>query len=328
MSINYLDILKKSWSVTWKHKHLWWFGLFIALGSGGGSLSYNRDSTTDGQAKIVGEQILNFVQQHLTLIIVSVLALIIIFIVLTILGIIGRGALIHSAHAITKGETTTFRSGFATGKKYFWQIFGIGFVLAILTFIIMFIVIIPIIFLFISKSYILGTILAIAGIALLIPLIILATFLKKFGCLYAILGNLKIRPALENAYALFLKNLSTSIIMALIFIPISIALALAVLFILFPVAVIFLVIGGILYLIFNKIGVAIAIGLAAICCLIIFLAARSIYETFAQTVWVLFFHEIAKPKVEEKVTEAAKEKMPDPIATPDPVTFSENNFLS
>ncbi|MFA6973623.1 MAG: hypothetical protein WC238_02670 [Parcubacteria group bacterium] len=322
MSINYLDIIKKAWTITWHNKHLWWFGFFITLAGAGSSFNY-RNSGSNEQAKVIGEQVSSFMSQHIGLMIFLMVILLVVFIVITVLSIISRGALIKSAHAITKNEITTFKSGFAHGQKYFWRILGLNLLLVLAAIIILFIILIPIVFLFISHSYILGTILALAGVALIIPLIILLVYLRVFGDLYVVLGDLAIKPALENAYALFLKNLGVSIIMGLLFIPLSIAVGLAALLAIFCLAIVFLIIGGIFYLLFSKIGAIIIAVIAAIFFIILFLAARSIYETFTQTAWVLFFHEIAKPKVEEKVTESAAEKIPNPVATPDPVTFTE-----
>ncbi len=321
-NINYLDIIKKAWNITWNNKHLWWFGFFIALAGTGSSLNY-RNSWTSDQTKVVSEQISSFMSQHVTLMVVLILVAVLIFITLTVLSVISRGALIKSTHTATKNEPTTFKSGFAQGKKYFWRIIGISFFLALVALIILFVIAIPIIFLFASQSYILGAILTIVGIALFIPLVILATYLRIFGDMYVVLGDLAIQPALENAYALFRKNIGVSIVMGLIFIPIAIAAGLAGLLVVFCLALIFLIVGGIFYLLLGQIGAGIIIAIAIIFFMILFFAARSIYETFAQTVWVLFFHEIAKPKVEEKVTEAVPEIKPVADATPNPVTFSE-----
>ena len=104
--------------------------------------------------------------------------------------------------------------------------------------------------------------------------------------------------------------------MALLFIPIVIALLLGTLFIIFFLAVIFFVIGIIAYLIFSKIGAATVLALAIIFFLLLFIAVRSVYETFYQAAWVLFFYEIARPKVAETVTEIVPEIKPE--TAPDP----------
>ena len=36
----YLDIFKNAIKLSWKHKHLWFFGLFITLLSGGGEYQF------------------------------------------------------------------------------------------------------------------------------------------------------------------------------------------------------------------------------------------------------------------------------------------------
>ena len=64
-------------------------------------------------------------------------------------------------------------------------------------------------------------------------------------------------------------------------------------------------------------------GIGIVIATILLLVLRSIYESFAQAVWVFFFHEIAKPKITEIAAETVADKIPDPVATPDPITFSE-----
>lgn len=319
--INYIDILKRSWKITWNNKHLWWFGLFITLASGG-SFNY-RGFGSNEQSKNLGEQIMAFTGQHLAIVLFAGLALLIIFIILGVLSIISRGALIRSAHKITEGTPITFKAGFAFGKKYFWRIFAISVVLSLIALLIIFVMAIPIVFLFISHSNVLGAILTLLGIILFIPLMILLAYLRIFGTLYVVLGDLAIQPALENAYALFRKNIISSIVMSLVFLITGIIFCFALLIALIPLALIFAIIALVFYLLLKAVGLYIIAGLGIITAIVLFIAARSIYETFIQTAWVLFFYEIAKPKIAETVPEAVLEIKPVTDATPNPVTFSE-----
>jgi len=322
MSINYLEIIKKAWVATWQNKYLWWFGFFVSLTSGGSFFNYSN-SGLNKQPALSEEKILAFINQHLSVIIIALIALIIICLLLTILSLIGRGALIKSINASDKKEPSNFTIGFSAGKKYFWKILGLGFFPSLFIFAIFTIILVPIAFLFASHSYILGTILSIAGIAIFIPLIILVSFLKKYGQMYIILGELNIRSAIESSYALFRKNMSPSIIMALIFVLIGIIFGIGVLIACVPLVIIFAILGLVFYLIFKKVGIMIIAGIGIVIATILLLVLRSIYESFAQAVWVFFFHEIAKPKITEIAAETVADKIPDPVATPDPITFSE-----
>lgn len=326
MSINYLDILKKSWSLTWHNKYLWWFGLFTALSGFGGRFNYQFPGPGK-QPSIAPEKIWDFVVQHWPVVIFSSAVLLLILLALAVLGIIGRGALIKSINAEINPPAdqtaSNFKTGFAAGKKYFWKLFVLGLSLGFSILAILIVLLIPIIFLFTNHAYALGTILALAGFLFFLPLLILVIFLKTYGQLYIVLGNLAVWPAIENSYALFLKNISPSIIMSLIFLLTSLIFGLAVLAAVIPVIIVFVIFGTIAYLLFKIIGLAIIAGLGIIILLVLMLAAKSIYETFAQAVWIFFFHEIARPKVAETISETAPEIKPVPEATPNPVTFSE-----
>lgn len=320
--INYLDIIKKAAAITWKNKQLWWFGLFASLASAGSSFNYffgsGKDFTGGG---ITEERVMSFISDHAAPMIGAGVIIAVLFFLFLILGIIGRGALIKSIGKILKNESADFKSGMREGKKYFWRILGIGFLSAIFIFLAAIILITPIVFLFLNKAYVSAALLVLLAVAILIPFMILSIFIRVYGYIYAVIGNLKIWASIENAYALLRKNLGVSVIMGLIFILLGMILGLSLIMLLVPIVAALFVLGSFFYLILKGVGVAIAIGLGAIIVIAITLFARSVYETFAQAVWILFFHEIAKPKVEETVAEEAEEIKAAPA--PDPVKTSE-----
>lgn len=314
--------MREAAEIAWKNKKLWWFGFFASLMSAGSSFNSSSGNGKDfAGGKITEEKIMSFMAGHAALMIGAGIFLFILFVLFLILGIIGRGALIRSIGKIIKKEEIDFKSGMREGKKYFWKIFGISFLSAIFIFFAVIILVAPVVVLFLNKAYIFGVLLALLAIAILIPLIILSIYVRIYGSIYAVLGELKIWASIENAYALLRKNLGVSIIMGLIFFLLGIILGLSLLMVILPIVAALFALGSLLYLALKGIGLAIAIGLGAIIVLAIILFIRSIYETFAQTVWILFFQEIAKPKVEEIVTEEVPEIKSAPA--PDPVKTSE-----
>lgn len=320
--INYLDIIKKAAEVTWKNRKLWWFGFFASLASAGSSFN---SSTGSGEnftgGKVTEEKVMSFVADHMALVIGAGALVFALFVIFLILGIIGRGALIKSIEKVFKNEPVEFRAGMREGKKYFWKILGIGFLSAAFIFLAIVVLAAPIIVLILNKAYVFAALLALLAIAILIPFIILSVYIRVYGSIYAVLGELKIWASIENAYALLRKNLGVSIIMGLIFFLLGIILGLSLLMVMLPIVAALFALGSLLYLALKGIGLAIAIGLGAIIVLAIILFIRSVYETFAQTVWILFFQEIAKPKVEETVAEEVPEIKTAPA--PDPVKTSE-----
>ena len=312
--IPYLGIIGKAFLLTWKNRYLWWFGFFLMFSNLGG-LNYSRsDFESKGtQTNFALENLSRY--SHWTLI--GFLFLSAIFIALIILSIISRGALISSIEKIHRNKTTDFKKTFQDGKKNFSKIFLISIFSGLLMLGALLILFPPVAFLFLNHNYIIGSIMAVFAVIIFIPLIILVAYLRIFGYLYAVLGGLKSWSAIENAYSLFQKNISTSLLMAIIFIPLNILLFLIILFALVPIALAILPLGIILFIFAGPFGAGIAgvIGLSILAILFIYL--RSFMEVFTQAAWIFFFHEIATPKEKEALTEPILEikPLPNPLPT-------------
>jgi hypothetical protein len=314
-NINYLSILKRAWSITWSNKYLWWFGFFIAITGTGGSLTYSNDNEKNTQW--FEQRISDYAANHGSLVVFGILLALVVCIIFLVMRILSRGALIEGISKSAKSEKGSFIQGIKNSKKYFWRIFLISFFVQIAVAAIAILIATPVVFLFMNKAYVLGALLTLVGILIIVPLFILAFFLEKYGFIYVVSGGISAVDAIENSYTLFRKNMGSSIIMALIFLPIAILLGLVLIMLFLFLAIIFFIIGLIFFFIFSKIGAVIIAALAAIIIIFLFLGVRSVYETFHQAVWVFFFHKIASPKVEEKITETAAEEIKTAPA-PDP----------
>jgi len=316
---DYVKIIKDAWKITWTNRYLWWFGLLAALSCGGSSMNFQMPSDSSKS-----ENITRFIFENLPWIIPATIALIALVIILAILGLIGRGALIKSIDLALEKNKIGFKEGFNEGKKFFWKLLFIGLIIGFSLVFSIIILSVPIVFLFINKAYALGAFLAVFAVFILIALIILTSFLKTYGYIYAVLGKLSVWPALENAYRLFCDNLWTSVIMGLFLIPVGIILALGIFAGLIPIAIVFLSIGFGLKLAFGKIGVIVAATLGGATFIAFFLLLRSIYETFVQTIWIIFFKQIASPKVKETAKEEEIEKNPEILPTTDTIKTIKN----
>jgi hypothetical protein len=321
--INYLQILKDAWKITWKHKFLWWLGLLSGSAGFGMNFPTNFGSNQNQGKPEDIEKIKNFIISHQELLIFSVIILFVVVILFLIIGFISRGGLIKSIHQISKGEVIGFKKGFREGKFYFWRILGIGLFNFFSIFLSAVVIATPIIILFANNAYFSAILLMLLGILVFLFIAIVISFMRIFGNIYAVIGNLNLRSSLEKAYELFKNNLAASIIMSLFFIPISLMLCLGFVIILIPLFIIFFLTGLALYFAMAQTGIVIAIVLGVIFLLIILMAAGSVYQTFNQTVWILFFYEIAKPKVTEEVLEEIKEEQKESIGEPNPIKTSE-----
>jgi hypothetical protein len=219
--IPYTDIFKNAWQITWKNRFLWWFGLFLSLAAGF-SINWNGGNwnNSDPREQAVWQKISAFFSEHPGLIPALVGITIALYIVFVILAALARGGAIKSIDYILKNQPAGFRPGMVEGKKYFWPILSLSIILFFFIALSAIVLFTPVFFLFFSRVYFGGILLAACAVLIFIPLIILASFVKTFGYIYIALGELGFRPAIENAYDLFLKNILTSIIMALLFLPI------------------------------------------------------------------------------------------------------------
>lgn len=310
-NIDYLKIFRDAWKITWKNRFLWWFGFFM-LASGGANLNYfsSGDGKTqkDWQALTEKINLQQFLLEHTAPIAIGLTLLVILFLAFLILNFIGRGALIKSTQKILKKEAVNFSSGFQDGKKYFWKILSIFFFSGLLIFICFIVLFTPIAILFLAKSYVIGTILAILALAIVIPLLILTKYIQSYAGYYVVLADLRPWLAVENAYALFKKNILASIIMSLLFIPIGILSIFIAIAIVLVTIIIFGLIGLALFFAIKNTGVIIAVALGLIFFIPAIILFYSVFNAFSEVAWVLFFHVIATPKEKEKVEEKISEE--------------------
>lgn len=321
---DYIQLFRDAWNITWKNKFLWWFGFFAVVGGAGGSYNYSFDpkNASDGEKEIVGK-ISEFISANFEWVVAGAMVLFLIFLVLFILGLIGKGALLKSAEKISKNEKTDYRSGFSEGKKYWKRIFILGFLLFIFWMAIIIIVATPIVFLFFQKAFVFGALALFLALILLIPLVFLSVSLKNYGALYVVLGGLRPVSALERAYELFLKNLSDSVIFSLFFIPLNIVAGFGIIFLALPVIIIFLIMGLAVYFLIGKIGAMMIAGIGIFVLLAGIIFLKSVWEVFAGVSWMLFFQKIASPKSEEMVAERVIEIKKEILPEIEPVKTAE-----
>lgn len=313
--INYLSILKKAWEITWHNKYLWWFGLLISLGIGDFNFNYGLHNGEWGKNEKTVQALSNFFQQFSGWIIAGISLALVFIVILVVIKIISRAGLISSMDKIHNNQKASFKSGFKKGRDYFWRILLSSLVVNLFILGVFLILLLPVVYLFLIKSFILGIITSACAFFIFIPIVILACFIRKYAHFYIVISELSIMSALDSAYRLFKNNIFSSIIMALLFFPIGIILAMAMLTLFFSLGLIFLGIGMLFYAVFSKIGVFAVTALGILILIAIFLAASSVYQVFFYAAWMLFFKEIALVRTEEVCVaeeELIEKKLPSP----------------
>lgn len=304
LDIPYLEIIKKAFLLTWKNRYLWTLGFFLALSQCLRMFNYSFDDKNNNPNL---ENFQNFFIANSSWLIPFFIFLFLIFIAISVLALWGKIGIIKSVEKIEKKESFSFGSAIRFGRKLFWKVFLLRILLSLCLGIIISVMAIPIVLLFVNHSYISGGILTFLGILILIPLLVIFSFLKTYGEIYLVLGKISITNSLESAYALFRKNILPSIVMGLLFIPLGILFGVIIIALIIAFLLGFGILGGILFLIAKNVGFFISASIGGLLFLIAALALSSFYQAFAQVLWVLFWREIASPKVEEILEEIVKE---------------------
>ncbi len=294
--ISYWEIFKKAGKLTWENRYLWWFGFFVSLSAIINFNFYSQHQEKTGYLSNSGHFVSSLHSHFSSIGVVGIIIILIIYLVIMAIGIIGRGALISSLNKINQGKTLDFKLGIKEGRKYFWKIFWIAFLITGGVLIMILIIITPIILLFLNQAYLIGSLMGFLAFLIILLLSIVAVFLKIYGYLYVILGELSFLEAINNAYNLFRKNLAISLMVGLLFLGITILWMIILMLFLVPIVLIFFGFSSVLFLIIGKIGILISFLMGGSVLIAIILFFKSLYTVFAQTVWVLLFQEIAKPE--------------------------------
>lgn len=315
-NIDYLGIMRKSWQITWENKSLWWFGLFVSLGGGiNFSLPFNggdfKPETINNQK--IQEDVLDFISQYASWIIIafSIVAAMAIF--FSILKIFGRIGLIKLADDIEKGKKVGFRNGIQEGKKFFWKIFFVDLLTGAFIVGIAVVLFLPVGYLFYLEALPAAMLSLFFAIIIMAALAILASFVRMYSFIYIILGRISVSESIENAYAVFNKNISANVIMLLATMLAGILFGVAMAVLLMGIVLFAAILGLILFMLAGKVGAVIAAVIGFLALIPGIFLVGSIKETFCQAAWLLFFREIAEIKEEEKAEETQQEVIGEKI---------------
>lgn len=222
--MNFGEVLGKAWKIIWKYKILWIFGILGGCGgynSSSGNLLSNRfprneiNIPANGQALYEG--LVRFFEQiPFWVYVLLFLFGVVLSIVLVVLNTIGQIGLIKGAMEADEGATSLpFGSLFNTSLKYFWRVFLLGLLVAIVSFII---AIIAVISITVSVALTLGLVLIclIPLICLLIPLSWAISLILEQSTIAIIVEDKGIIEGLSRGWKVVTSNIGTMIVMALI----------------------------------------------------------------------------------------------------------------
>ncbi|HAV11726.1 MAG TPA: hypothetical protein DCX32_04285 [Candidatus Moranbacteria bacterium] len=308
--VNYLEIFKKSLQATWRKKLLWFFGFFILIGSGGNGFVFNwKPSETFTPGNILEGLVANKL-----LLSISILLILVLMIALTALKIIGQAAIIIFSGYINPNKEIGFSALFKKGKHFLWKLLLLDVLFAFSLLILLVTLSLPVVFLVFVKSNLLALFIGISALLILIPVYVLAYFIKRFSYIYIVLSDLDIKSSIENSYIIFKDNILRCLIFSMLLIGSGIILGLFLISLMVVIGMPLILLGLALSFVFSKIGLYFSLGAGLLLVGTIFLLSQSAFEAFRQIAWTFFFKELAGMKIEkaEMVASPVAEEMPKP----------------
>jgi hypothetical protein len=309
--MDYGEVLKKSWNIIWKFKVLWIFGLLASCGrssgggSGGGGQNFNFRGNPGAfpnqnpfpQLQPFLERIQNFFSQiPVWVYILVVLAILILIVIVIFITTIGRIGLVRGAWLADEGaEHLSFGQLWGDGLHYFWRVFLLDLLFLIGYIAIAVIIFVPGVLIAIA-TFGIGLLCLIPLICLLIPVFWLLRVLLDES-LVAILGeNRGVIDGLSRAWNVIKANFGPVVVMALIIfigeLVLGFIIALPALIIAIPLfaGIIGSAAGGSPAIF----GTGVIIGIVLLLCVYspIAYVLESIVQTYVSTAWTVTFRRL------------------------------------
>jgi len=238
---SYRNLFRQAWDISWRHKYLWFFGVFAALAAGSGSWEYQIVSRNFNQGivdgsyvrlydiLVLGEASRSFFLGLINIFsydiwtILSLLSIVILSAVFLIffiwLAITSQAALVSDSkkllEAKKKEPVLSIRSGLTEGHRYFWPLLGLNFLIRVLVAAVMFLVSLPLLFMVIKDTSLLAIIYTVLFI-IFIPLAMGLSLMVKYSIAYEVLDKHSLVSSLEHGWRLFKKHWLISVEAAII----------------------------------------------------------------------------------------------------------------
>ncbi len=304
MKIDFGKILTHSWTIIWKHKILWVFGIFAAFANGGGGNSnssnnngsnYDSDGNTmpfsGGQFDRMSEQFAEFFQQYMLVIIAACIFLFILSIALYALGMLGRIGIIKGVHKVEGGaEALAFGELWSESMPYFWRFFGLNFLVGLA----FAIIILPLMLVGVLTAGV-GFLCLIPVMCLLVPVGWAVGLILEQAQVAIVLEDLSMLDGLKRGWDIVKNNAGGLVVLSLILgvggfivgIIIALPIIIAVLPLIFSMPALQ-----------NSTTIPVTVWITLACCVVyypVLLTLNGILTAYTKTAWALSFMQLTAP---------------------------------
>jgi hypothetical protein len=325
--MDHIEVLKRAFKITWRHRALWLFGILLALTGGGGrGFRFSFPSGGGGDFGTMPE-----IASVLTTAIAIALILFIIVLIVgfVIVRYVTQTALIGMVKEIEDTGTTSAKSGFRTGwSRSAFRLFlidlVIGIPMAIVALLLLAFAASPLLLLLVDNivARIIGVMVTVGLVIVVIILLVAAgvviSVLTLFFQRQCVLGERGVIDSIRDGYWMVRRNLGEVALMWLLMLGVGIGWAI----LLIPVTLIVgafafaagALPGGLIYLITGSEAAGFAIGgiIGVVVLSIPLIFVNGLYLAFQSCVWTLTYLEIeAGEPLEATPSEVGAETEPE-----------------
>jgi hypothetical protein len=299
--VNYTEIIKRAWKITWEHKALWILGLFAGTTGGStrfGQIGYRVDSQSlqglDLSRGIAGSTVYSYADRWVP-VLLGVIVLLFLFAVLwAVVSLAAQGGLVQQVNEAAERRQVRLGAGWSVGFHY-WGRVAISALLLLLP--------LAAIGFAVAMAWVVAIVLPLAVgttpgaaswaalaavIALLVPVSLVAGFLLlnmyTLSLRFIVLENRTATAAISAAWWVVRHRFKDVFLMWLITVGLSLAFGVALI-----VPAFFLGLGVALTVLVGAWPVAVFAGLLLLVALV---AASAVLGTFSSALWTLFFRRV------------------------------------
>lgn len=231
--------------------------------------------------------------------------------IMVVLAVSSQGALISAAVEKTNGKGSKFNKHLQLGLQKFWPLLGLNVVNTLIGYFFVMVVIEPLItFVALSATtWFLYMILSLVVFFVLIPLVIILSFVTRYGVAYVIIKDNKFIDAFYNGWNLFKVNWLVTIENAIFLLFVTLIYFILLLSLLVFIFTPFLILG--LFLAFNMFVFWAIFTIGIFLTVIVFLLGTAKFGAYYNLIWANVFLELtAKGKTYSKIHRVAHKHMP------------------
>lgn len=333
------DIIKRSWRITWRYKALWVLGLFAGLsgcqpsggGNGGGGGSSGNNSFGSSELGNFSSSALRsaeeFFLRAVPIIIAVGLLLFALGLLWSIASIAARAALVVGADEADRGTPRRLGELWSHGFHHFWQVVGLGILLKLpviaAALLVAVLAVVPIIgavsaggdFNPASLAPLCGVL--VVGLPVLVIGGVILDIMYLLGLRYMVLGGQGVVESARNGWRFFRARFKDTALMYVINGALNLAgsFVLAIPFVVLGIAMILPVIGAVSSGDWRVLVAPVAAFVALV--MVISYFYTGVWGTFTSALWTLFFRAAMAPAPAIAVGAPVA---PAPVAGPGPQT--------